>query len=282
MTVNELNVSVGSLGANFTYSTERPSTTSRSTTHSSSRPHGLRLDGSVDTAVNSLVANWGTGIDLWNATATTITGYTLENMPFGARFPVGRILRHDRDRPFRRRRGGGRVQVELTDTTITDLTATSPIALAGVILTAGVGATVTGVTATGNSAGFAVDDYVGTNVSAVSASGESVGVAVVNSSWTNVLNATVTNNSVAVFSSGSEWTSITGVTASNATLSSPWSAPLFHLPGVAAVVTEDDQYDSISNVSALVYPAAYYDVGSDRAPGQRRQRHLHPVRPVPR
>jgi len=123
--------------------------------------------------------------------------------------------------------------------------------------------TVQGVTVSDPSIGVYVDDSSYDSVSQVTASNQSIGVKVDDGDWNTVSSVTVSNMSVAVFSVDSEWTTVSGVTATNTTLSSPWSDGLWDgLPAVAAVVTQDDGIDAISNVQATTYPAAFYDIDS--------------------
>jgi hypothetical protein len=111
------------------------------------------------------------------------------------------------------------------------------------------------------SVGVYTTDTTNVSVSQITATDESIGVEITDGSqWTTVTSATVTNMSVAVYSVASDYTYISGVTATNASLSSPWSDGHPNgVPGVAAVVTEDDYLDTISNVTATTYPAAYFD-----------------------
>jgi len=123
--------------------------------------------------------------------------------------------------------------------------------------------TVTNVTASDPSTGVYVDLSTYVSVTTVTASDQSIGVEIVDSQWVSVSTVTLTNMSVGVFSQGSLWTAVSGVTASNTTMSSPWADGTWDgLPAVAAVVTYNDQLDSIFGVAAMNYPAAYYDHGS--------------------
>jgi len=123
------------------------------------------------------------------------------------------------------------------------------------------------VTVSDQSLGVEMDDTYESSVTTLTVSGESIGVWVEDESeWTTVNTATVTNMSIAVFSEDSYETVVSGVTATNTTLSNPWpnSYPwdLGDYGGVAAVLTYDDYLDSVSNVVATTYPAAYYDYES--------------------
>jgi len=123
--------------------------------------------------------------------------------------------------------------------------------------------TIDGVTATGGSVGALIQLSQSVSVDTVTASNGSFGVGVISSAWTSITTVTVSNLSVGVFSENSMYTFVTGVTATNATLSSPWTPTgLPGNPALAAVVTEFDRFDSISDVTATTYPLAYYDMGS--------------------
>ena len=119
----------------------------------------------------------------------------------------------------------------------------------------------------GQATGVVFDESSYSSASGITAANESFGVFSYDSEWISVSDVTVTYMSVGVFGYESYWTSISGVTASNATTSSPWTVGElttegYAVPGVAAVVTEYDQIDSISGVTATNYPAAYYDIES--------------------
>lgn len=121
----------------------------------------------------------------------------------------------------------------------------------------------TGISANDLSIGLESLDSSYVSANDITASNESIGVEIENSGWTTVSSGTATNMSAAVFSYESAYTSVSGITASNKTLSSPYSdGAVLGMPGVAAVVTEFDQIDSISNVHVTTYPAAYYDYDS--------------------
>ena len=120
--------------------------------------------------------------------------------------------------------------------------------------------TVSHVSAANDAVGVIVEDSEWTTATAVTATNASIGVWSEGSDWTTASGLTVTNSSVAVFSEDSDYTTITGVTASNQTLVDLFTGPNpFGLRAVAAIVTQDDDWDSISNVVATTYPAAIYD-----------------------
>jgi hypothetical protein len=224
------------------------------------------------------------GVEIYGATDTSIVGLTVEFV-FG---PGGVLLFHADGTTLDNIVGMGATAVWQqggSSVTVTDVTGTGGIMNFAVIIEYGTGATINGVTASDNSGGVGVEfftDVTVTNVAAsdpsigfgafeshyitvttVTATGQSIGVEVEDSSWTTVTDATVSNMSAAVYSVVSSYTRVSGVTATNTTLSGPWlTSNPFGMPGIAAVVTSEDQLDAISDVSATTYPAAYYDYAS--------------------
>jgi hypothetical protein len=132
------------------------------------------------------------------------------------------------------------------------------------------------------SAGVAVTDASSTDYSAVpvaffesndtSASDitvidQGVGVLIDDSEMISVSDVTVSGLSIGVWSIDSDLISVNGVTATGTTVTSPWTPAQIMVfgycsPGIAAVLTDDDGLDSIENVTATTYPAAYYDTDS--------------------
>jgi hypothetical protein len=311
LSVNDLNVTNESLGANITLSSGTTLTDVSTYDPVDQSAGGIWLDAAVGTTVHALFANSAWGIDMWNATGTTITDYTLENADdvgsiwgnssatavtnlLVENYYVGIVAQNMADTSFTNvvisNAFLGLVIESSVDTSLTNV-AVSSVAEVGVLVedsmqisvtgiaandpSVGLGledtldATVTSVTATNESTGVISDGAEATDVTGVTASNESIGVVAYESDLTTVDTAAVSSLSVAVFSYDSEQTSITGVTASNSTLSSPFATTLSigagfvaTLPAIAAVVTEDDQLDSISNIAATTYSAAFIDYDS--------------------
>jgi hypothetical protein len=264
LTVNQLNVTGdGSLGANITLSAG----TTFNTVSIYDPPHvgagGIVLDRVTGTTVNSLVANYGWGIDIWNAAGTTISHYVLENGPseLGSIWDLcsdttvnGFTISNYGAGIF-----GGIIGPGLTNTAFTGSSFTN--VQVGVVL---VDPTQTSFTtlAVASAYGVEVEGSSYLTVNTLSVTAESVGVAAFGSTWTTVNAATASGLSVAVFSEDSERTYVTGVTATDTTLSSPWPSVFSGIPANAAVVTDHDQLDAISNIKATTYPVAYYDLDS--------------------
>jgi hypothetical protein len=251
---------------------------------------GVSMEDSTGLTLTNVLA-WGAPAVVAESTdPVTATGITSTNfgefgvlLVDGATATVTNVVANEES--------DGLVLDEFTGATVTTVSAAD--SSVGVLVEESSHDTVTGVTASGGSIGVGVDDSmwitvttvsatdpaieesVGVSldesyyvtVSGVTASDLSTGVFVDESDWTSVTTATVTNMSVAVYSYESEYTSVSGVTATNATLSTPWSDGYpdvggEELIGVGAVVTWDDEYDSIANVAATTYPAAYFDEDS--------------------
>jgi len=139
-------------------------------------------------------------------------------------------------------------------------TVTSESFSLGVAVRSATGNTITMVTVTGSSVGVLVDPSSQTTISDLTVSDTSLGVYNYESDWTSVSTVALTDLSVAIYSYGSSWTSVSGVTATNTTVSGPWVQDNpFSLPAIAAIVTYENDYSSISNVQTTNYPAALYD-----------------------
>jgi len=79
LTVNELNVTYYSEGANITFSEGTTFNTVAAYDPEYGDSQGLDLDGAPDTTVNSLVANYASGLVAWNTTDLVVNGLVLEN-----------------------------------------------------------------------------------------------------------------------------------------------------------------------------------------------------------
>jgi len=221
-------------------------------------------DGSVATVTNVAGINESGGVEFGAWTTATVTTVT------ASMDGVGVFVEGSSDISVTgvTVSGGstGVVVLGSSSVSVTNVVASDPVMLVsvGVAVVESTFTSVSQVSALNGSIGVEVEDSGQTTVSTVWASAESVGVWISDrSTWTTVSTVTATNMSVGVFSEDSDWTYVSGVTATNATLSSPWSdGNPFGLPAVAAVVTAGDYLDSISNVVATTYPAAYFDFDS--------------------
>src|SRR5271157_2009184 len=268
LTINQLNVTNGGLGANLTFSSGTTfNVLGTYDTGGSYGSGGAWLDGTFGTTFTTVSAYGGEawGIDLWNAMYTNITGYLLSNSLDLASIwdmssyttVTGMTMVNYSAGVISEFHGGG-----MLDTAFSNVAMTS--------FHLGVqfdGATTTSFTTVTESASLSdpgilmiASQY--TTVAQVTTTGATLGVAIVSCLDSTVTDSTVSDLSVAVLAVDSQYTTITGVTATDTASSSPWSNPTAGLPATAAVVVLSGSYTTVSNVVATNYPAAYYDLSS--------------------
>jgi Thermopsin/Periplasmic copper-binding protein (NosD) len=132
----------------------------------------------------------------------------------------------------------------------------------GILVVADGTNSVSGVTATSSSIGVLLLDSSNDAVSGVTASGGSIGVLADPGSWITVSGVTVSSASIGVVMVGSTYSTVSAVTATDTSLYSPFTSELGGFP-IAAVVTWETTATSVTNVTAMSYPAALYDYASD-------------------
>jgi hypothetical protein len=225
------------------------------------------LDVVFATTFNTVSAYGGAawGIDMWNATYTNITDYTLTNsVDLASVWDTSTYTNVDGMTMFNYLDGiiSGLVGGHMVDTTFTNLVMTD--FEVGVEFEYATTTSFTSVTAASSLGGPAIGMFESddTTVTGLSASAATLGVALGGCLDTTVTTVTASGLSVAVVADASDYTTISGVTATDTTSSSPWSMPTGGLPATAAVEVISGEFTTVSNVKATDYPAAYYDLGS--------------------
>jgi LPXTG-motif cell wall-anchored protein len=268
LTINHLNVTNGGIGANLTFATH--TTVNVLGTYDTGGLYGSGgawLDGTFGTTFTTVSAYGGEawGIDMWNATYTNITGYVLTNSADLASIwdyssntaVVGMTMFNYSAGVISGIYGGHLVDTSFSNVAITefdvgvDLLDPTSTSFTTVSISASVG---------GPGIALVASQY--STFSQVSTSGATVGVVIDGGQYSTLTASTVSDHSVGVFLLDDEYSTVTGVTALDAASSSPWSAPPLGLPALSAVLEIGGAFNTVSNVQATNYPAAYYSLGS--------------------
>ena len=276
LTVNELSVTGGSLGANLTFST---GTTFTAVTVDG--VEGVRLEGSPQTSVNDLVVNNSIGVLVFNSTGSTITDLVATNGSSGAFSESSQdvtvqgatVTDSGGVEYFQDPTAAGSASafnvksqglgVEALSASGLSVSQVQADASAGVFFSSASADTATGLTATNGSVGAIVTGCQGESVSGVSVSDASMGVEVSGGQDNSVSGVSASDLSIGVLDDGGFGDHVSGVTATNSTLSSPYARLSYFGEPIAAVVTDATTQIGVSNVTTTTYPAALYDLGSN-------------------